>query len=266
MIFDPHLNLLKVGLLFGTAFISGGLNAIAGGGSFITFPTLIFTGIDPIVANATNNTAMWIAAIASAKAYQQDLVVERRELFLLCGVSLVGSLVSAIALFFTSPILFKKLIPYLLLAATLLFTFSEPLKNWFLSKRERSKSEQNQARSATPSLNLLLIQFVIAVYGGFFGAGIGILMLASLTFLGNKTIHQTNALKTFLVSCINGIAIFPFVLAQVISWQEVVVMAIAGSLGSYLIANYARSLAPSMVKAFVILIGFSMSAYFFIKN
>ncbi|MEH2420520.1 MAG: sulfite exporter TauE/SafE family protein [Nostoc sp.] len=238
----PSLTLFHSLLLFSTAFIAGGLNAVAGGGSFITFPTLIFTGVSPIAANATNNTAIWVAALASAGAYRQDLDIKRRDFLLLCGVSLVGGIIGSVALLYTSPDVFKKLIPYLLLLATLVFTFGEPFKKWLQRQNQKSSPE------SVPLFNLVLAQLAIAIYGGFFGAGLGILMLATLTFLGIKSIHPMNAFKTFLGSCVNGIAIVPFIFAGVIAWHQVILMAMGGSLGGYLSAHYARKLEPHLIR------------------
>ncbi|MBN3876174.1 MULTISPECIES: TSUP family transporter [unclassified Nostoc] len=196
----PSLTLFHSLLLFSTAFIAGGLNAVAGGGSFITFPTLIFTGVPPIAANATNNTAIWVAALASAGAYRQDLGIERRDFLLLCGVSLVGGMIGSIALLYTSPDVFKKLIPYLLLLATVVFTFGEPFKKWL------QRRNQNTSPESVPLFNLALAQLAIAIYGGFFGAGIGILMLAALTFLGISGIiaDRWNRHQILLVAQILG--------------------------------------------------------------
>ncbi|MBG1268004.1 sulfite exporter TauE/SafE family protein [Nostoc sp. WHI] len=256
----PSLTIFHSLLLFSTAFVAGGLNAVAGGGSFITFPTLIFTGVSPIAANATNNTAMWLAAVASAGAYRQDLDIERRDFLLLCSVSLVGGIIGSLALLYTSPDVFQKLIPYLLLLATLVFTFAEPFKKWLQHQRQKSSPE------SVPLFNLMVAQLAIAIYGGFFGAGLGILMLATLTFLGIKSIHTMNAFKTFLGSCINGIAIIPFIFAGVIAWHQAILMAVGGSLGGYLSAHYARKLEPQLIRKFVIIVAFSMTAYFFIHG
>lgn len=257
--FNPPLTPVHTLLLFSTAFIAGGLNAVAGGGSFITFPTLIFTGVPPIAANATNNTAIWVAALASAGAYRKDLSIPRRELLLLCGTSLVGGVIGSIALLYTAPDVFENLIPYLLLLATLVFTFGERLKTWFRSQSQKSAEPP-------PLLNLVLAQLAIAIYGGFFGAGLGILMLATLSFLGIKNIHTMNAFKTFLGSCINGIAIVPFIFANVIAWHQTILMAVAGSLGGYLCAHYARRVEPYLIRRFVMGVAFSMTAYFFIQG
>ncbi|MDZ8187028.1 MAG: sulfite exporter TauE/SafE family protein [Nostoc sp. ChiSLP02] len=257
MIDIQHLTSLHSLLLFATAFIAGGLNAVAGGGSFITFPVLIFTGVPPIAANATNNTALWVAALASAGAYRQDLGIKRQVFLLLCGISLLGGIIGSIALLYTSANVFNKLIPYLLLLATLVFTFGDAFRGWLQLQNQKSTPD-------VPIFNLALAQLAIAIYGGFFGAGLGILMLATLSFLGIKNIHTINAFKAFLGSCINGIAIIPFIFAGVILWQQAILMAVGGSLGGYLSAHYARKVKPQLIRKFVILVAFSMTIYFFI--
>lgn len=254
----PPLTPIATLLLFSTAFLAGGLNSVAGGGSFITFPTLIFTGVNPVIANATNNTAIWVASLSSAGAYRKDLGVPRKQLFLLCGVSLIGGIIGSIALLYTSADVFEKLIPYLLLFATVIFVFGDWFKAWF--------QRQKPVPEAPSIVNLMLAQLAIAIYGGFFGAGLGILMLATLGFLGIKSIHSMNAFKTFLGSCINGISIVPFLLAGVIAWEQTIVMAVGGSLGGYLCAHYARKLEPQLIRKFVIAVAVSMTVYFFIHG
>lgn len=248
------LTLVHAILLFSAAFLAGGLNSVAGGGSFITFPTLIFSGISPIVANATNNTAIWVATLSSAGAYRKDLGIGRRELLLLGGTSLVGGIIGSIALLYTSADVFKQLIPYLLLFATLVFALSQPLNRWL------------KTQTAPPLINLMLAQLAIAIYGGFFGAGLGILMLATLAFMGIKSIHSMNALKTVLGSCINGIAIVPFVFAGVIDWQITILMAVGGALGGYFCAYYARQLDPQLIRRVVLIVAVSMTIYFFVHG
>jgi uncharacterized membrane protein YfcA len=253
------LTLFHSSLLFGAAFLAGGLNAIAGGGSFITFPILIFTGLPPVTANATNNTAIWVAAMATARAYRQDISFRRRELLLLCVVSLIGGVIGSILLLYTSSQIFKKLIPYLLLLATLIFAFSEPLQAWFQLQSQKSSSQ------SPPLIRLMLAQLAIAIYGGFFGAGLGILMLATLAFLGIKNIHTMNAYKSFLGSCINGVAIIPFIFAGVIAWKQTILMASSASFGGYLCARYARKLEPRWIRIFVTATALSMTIYFFLS-
>ncbi|MFM2304807.1 MAG: hypothetical protein RLZZ135_2219 [Cyanobacteriota bacterium] len=256
----PSLTWLNSILLFGTAFLAGGLNAVAGGGSFITFPTLIFTGIAPITANATNNTAMWVAGLASVGAYHQDLQTERRLMAILSIPSLIGGVIGSIALLYTRPDVFKQLIPYLLLVATTIFVFGESFKRWLQSVSQKSLSAPGSM------LKLVLVQLIISIYGGFFGAGIGILMLATLTFSGIKNIHVMNALKVVLATFVNGVAIIPFIFAGAIVWPQALLMSVGGSLGSYIIARFARKLRPEIVRRFVLIVAISMTVYFFITT
>jgi len=259
---SQYLNSL---LLFSTAFIAGGLNAVAGGGSFLMFPALIFTGIQPIPANATNNFVAWSSSLSSAAAYRQDLTIQRRDLWLMCGTSLLGGVLGSIALLYTPPDLFKQLIPYLLLFATLIFSFSEQLRNLWKFKRNEFLSD-DLFPPIRKNITLLLFQLAIAIYGGFFGAGIGILILATLSLLGIQDIHKMNALKTVLTTVINGVAIIPFMIAGMILWHQAILMAVGTSLGSYLCVKYIRKLPPSLVRYFVIFIAYSMTIYFFIHR
>jgi uncharacterized protein len=260
MLIAPPLTHLNSLLLFATAFVAGGLNAVAGGGSFITFPTLIFTGVSPIAANATNNTALWVAGLASVGAYRRDLDVDRRTMLILSVTSLVGGLLGSLALLHTSADVFKKLIPYLLLLATCVFIGGDSFKKWLQSL------SQTASPKAIPLIYLVIAQLLISIYGGFFGAGIGILMLATLTFFNLKNIHAMNALKTFLASCINGIAIIPFLFAGIIAWHQAILMAVGGSLGSYVIASFARKVPAQIIRRFVSIVAISMTVYFFVRG
>jgi uncharacterized membrane protein YfcA len=260
MINPPPLTLVNTLLLFSSSFIAGGINTVAGGGSFITFPMLIFTGMSPIAANATNNTGIWVGNIASIGPYFKDLNIQKRTMLLLCITSLIGGLLGSIALLYTSADVFKKLIPYLLLFATLVFTFGESLKKLF----------QKQIEKLSPKpptlLNMIIFQLIIAIYGGFFGAGTGILILATLSFLELKSIHQIIAFKVFLSSCMNGIAIVPFFFAGLIVWHQASLIAVGASLGSYFTSHYARKLDSKLVRKIVIVTAFSMTGYFFIHG
>jgi len=244
-------------LLFAAALIAGSINSVAGGGSFISFPALLFTGVNPIVANATNNTAMWLGTLASASGYSAEIVSRKKQLLVLALVSLLGGMLGSLLLLMTSAKFFGHLIPYLLLSATLLFNFS--------SKVTKSlQSHLPQWSEKKHPLGLLIVQFVISIYGGFFGGGMGILMLAILSVMGLGNIHTMNAFKSFLGICINGIAIIPFMLAGIILWHQVVIMSSGAIIGGYLGAVLAQKLEPALIKRFVILIGYGMSAYFFV--
>jgi uncharacterized protein len=255
----PSLTNLDSLWLFMAAFVAGGLNAVAGGGSFITFPTLIFTGIPPIVANASNNTAMWIAALASARAYRRELDLGQKSLQILSITSLIGGAIGSISLLYTSPAFFSRLIPYLLLLATCVFIFGESFKKWLQSLDVRSNSPP-------PLIYLVIAQLAIAIYGGFFGAGAGILMLATLTLSGIQDIHKMNAYKMWLGICINGIAIIPFMFAHSIAWYPAIIMGVGGSLGGYIIARFARKVSPQILRRAISIVAVSMTVYFFIRG
>jgi uncharacterized protein len=262
LIAPPALTYLNSFLLFATSFVAGGLNAVAGGGSFITFPALIFTGVNPIVANATNTTAMWVSSLASVGAYRRDFAVDRRVLTILSITSLGGGLLGSIALLYISPHVFKRLIPYLLLLATGVFIFGEPLKRWL-----QSLSKAKTPASAPLQLGyLVIVQLVISIYGGFFGAGAGILMLAALTCLGFPDLNTTNALKSFLGSCLNGAAVILFVVAGLVTWPQAILMAIGGALGGYAIARMARKIPAQTIRWFVSIVAIGMTTYFFLRG
>lgn len=245
-------------LLFSCAVVAGALNSIAGGGSFITFPALIFTGVQPIAANATNNAALLIGTFASVGAYRSELLTQRRKLLMLSITSLIGGVLGSLMLLSIPQTLFTKLIPYLLLLATLLFTFSKSLTTWLRARNQRLPNTES-----LPMPGILLLQLVIATYGGFFGGGMGILMLAMLSVIGIESIHTMNAFQNSLAICINGVALIPFIIAGVIAWPQAVLMSIGALLGGYYSAYYARRLKPEWVRYFVIGVGCSMTVYFF---
>jgi uncharacterized protein len=256
----PPLTYLNGLLLFTTAFIAGGLNAVAGGGSFITFPMLIFTGVSPIVANATNTTAMWAGSLSSVGAYRRDFAIERRVLMILTVTSVIGGTIGSIALLYTSADVFRKLIPYLLLLATCVFIFGESSKQW-LQSLDRNKSVNS------PRLGyLVIVQLAIAIYGGFFGAGAGILMLAALTLSSFTDMNTMNALKSFMGTCFNGIAVILFMVAGLVTWPQAILMSIGSALGGYLFARFARQIPPQILRQFVSIVAISMTTYFFVHG
>jgi uncharacterized protein len=257
---SPVLTYFGGFLLFITAFVAGGLNAVAGGGSFLSFPVLIFMGVPPIIANATNTAAMWVSALATLGAYRQDFDQDRRSLFMLSVVSMVGGLLGAIFLLYSAADFFRALIPYLLLLATTLFIFGESLKQWLQSQRKKAYSKSSQF------LYLLIVQLVISIYGGFFGAGAGILMLAALTFFDVKNIHSMNALKMLLGTCINGVAVVLFIFAGLVAWPQALLMAVGGSLGGYAIAQFSRKITPNIIRQFVSAVAVGMTIYFFVRG
>jgi uncharacterized protein len=250
-------------VLFIAAILGGGLNSVAGGGSFITFPSLIFSGVPPIQANATSTVALWPGSLASVGAYRKELAAQNRVLMLvLGGTSLVGGVLGAILLLRTPQATFVGLIPYLMLLATLLFAFS-PLITARLRKREYPS--QKSAISWRALTGISLIQLVIATYGGYFGGGIGIMILASLGLMGMENIHEMNGLKTVLQSSINGVAVITFIIAGAVFWLQAIVMVLGAIVGGFFGASLARRLDPRLVRGFVILVGTGMTIYFFLK-
>jgi len=248
-------------ILFLLAIVGGTLNSVAGGGSFFTFPALIFVGIPAIAANASNTVALWPGSVASMWAYRQELAQQKRSfLILMVSTSLIGGIIGAQLLLHTPASIFQGLIPYLLLLATLLFALSGPI-----TTRLRMRNVGKARLTPRMLITVALAQLVIATYGGYFGGGIGILMLATLSIMGMEDIHVMNGLKTALASCINGVAVVIFILANAVVWPETILMIVGAVIGGYGGAYYARKLNPNLVRGFVIIVGFAMSAYFFIN-
>jgi hypothetical protein len=173
----------------------------------------------------------------------------------------IGGLIGAVLLLKTPPIVFLRVLPYLLLTATLAFAFSKKLTVWV-----EQKQEQFAKLKSLRSLIITILQLVVAVYGGFFGGGMGILFLASFALMGMTNIHRMNAYKTVLTSCINAITVIPFVMAGVILWQAGAIAATGAAIGGYISAHYAQKIAPILVRRFVIIVGSTMTLYFFIKS
>ena len=243
--------------LLAASILGGALNAVAGGGSFVTFPALMFTGVPPIAANATNTVALWAGVTASTGAYRNRLDVPRRVLLPLIVASVAGGLVGAYLLLKTPAHTFLRVLPWLMLAATLLFTFGARL----------ARKRPGIAHNATTGtiLAATVCELFIGIYGGYFGGGMSIVILALLAAVGMTEIHSMNALKSVLGSTTNGLATLAFIAARVVYWPQAVVMLLGAILGGYFGAHYAQRLPRSWVRGGVILTGIAMTAYFFIK-
>jgi uncharacterized protein len=250
--------ILTWALLCLSAFAAGVVNSIAGGGTLLTFPTLL-TVTSSLLANTTSTVALVPGSMAGAWGYRRDLRGMGGWLLLLVMPSLLGGLIGALLL--TRPRdsdeYFNVVIPWLLLLAAMLFLFQPALTRWLGHHKEQ----------VTPSLWLRLVivvfQFFIAVYGGYFGAGIGVLMLSSLGLMGISDIHRMNAVKTVLAACINGVSVIVFVADRKVEWQYVPPMILASIAGGYCGARVGRRLPRPLVRWLVILVGFSLAAYYF---
>jgi uncharacterized membrane protein YfcA len=245
-------------LLFFAGALAGAMNAVAGGGSFVAFPTLLFTGVPPIPANATNTLSLWVGTAVSGGAYRRHLNLPRRVLLPLVSMGLLGGLAGALLLIKTPAHTFLRLIPWLMLAATLLFTFGRHLTG------RLSAGISHQASNAAVA-GASFFELLVAIYGGYFGAGIGIMNLAMFAALGMTDIHEMNALKIVLVAVINGVAAVTFIATDSIVWPQALVMIVGAGLGGYASAHYAQKLPQSLVRATIITLGVGMTIYFFLK-
>ena len=255
------MTFLQASILFVAAILGGTLNSVAGGGTFITLPALIFTGVLPINANASSTVALWPGSIASVWAYRKEFANQRRLVtFLLSITSLIGGILGAELLVRTSQTTFVKLLPYLLLLATVLFALSGPI-NTRLHGRTTLKNRQ----SWLTLVGISFLQLIIAIYGGYFGGGIGILMLATLGLMGMENIHEMNAMKTLLTTFINGVAVIIFIIRGIVVWPQAIVMVIGAIIGGYTGAYFARKIDQRLIRGFVILVGVSMTIYFFLR-
>jgi uncharacterized protein len=248
-----------------TALIAGGVNAIAGGGTLITFPALlaaltpVYGSATAVLANATSTVALVPGSFAAAWGYRRQLSDARRWLILLIGPSLVGGVIGSLLLTRLNPAWFDALVPWLILVATLLLLID--------SLRPRRPAGPERAQQAGwPLVGLIAFQLVVSIYGGYFGAGIGILMLAALAMMGIGDINRMNAVKTVLTVAINGVSVVVFVLEGDVLWKYGLPMAAASILGGYVGAKLALRVHPRRVRFFVIFIGFALASYFFYQK
>lgn len=232
------------------ALVAGAMNSVAGGGSFLSFPALLLVGVPAISANATNNAAMWVGTIGSARGYREEVAAHRGMLLPVVAASVAGSLIGAVGLLVTPPAIFERLIPWLLLFATAVFAASP----WLTG---RSKPVPRHAPWQ------IVAQFLVAIYGGYFGAGMGILMLAVLAFSGLPSFNAQNAIKNVLSVSINGVALVPFVIARAVDWRFALPMAAFALLGGYFGARVFRHVPQPISRVIVITIGATMTVAFF---
>lgn len=236
------------------AFFAGAMNSVAGGGSFLTLPALMLGGVSPVVANATSTVALFPGSFASAYSYREEIKgLAQINLKLWLAIGVAGGLAGALLLMYTSDNTFLKITPWLLLFATLLFLFGRQV-NAFL-----------QERAHFSQFALLVILFLISVYGGYFGGGMGIMMLAVFSLYGLTNIHAMNGVKAMMGGSLNAMAVVVFVLAHQISWLPALTMMAAGIAGGYCGPIVARRFPQQYIRLFVVFIGCFMTVYFFAK-
>ncbi len=250
------------------AAAAGAINAVAGGGTLVSFPALLIFGVKPIVANATSTLALILGTSGGIYGYRQHLQGVKQWLWRFVPPSILGGLAGAILLTCTGNRTFSKLVPVLILFATLLFLAQHAFARWAGTEPDERESGRAVPRAGGRRAlwAAMMFQFAVALYGGYFGAGIGILMLAALGFLGLRHIHQMNALKTILGSLINLVAAIWFIVAGLINWPRAAVMTAGAVLGYFLGSHYAQRIPQRRVRQIITLIGFALSAATFYQE
>jgi uncharacterized protein len=242
------------------AALGGAINAIAGGGTLITFPALLAFGTPPIVANATSTLALTIGTGGSVYGYRRQLAPVRVWLSRFVPVSIVGALLGGWALTQTNEQTFSRLVPFLILFATVLFFVQGAFRRFAAVHQEGAQPVHRGVQAA------IAFQFFVAVYGGYFGAGIGILMLASLGFIGLRNIHEMNALKSILAGLINLMAAVVFIYQDLIHWPKAGVMTVGAFAGYYLGSHYSQKIPPARVRQIIAIIGLVLSVVTFYEE
>jgi uncharacterized protein len=246
-------------IIFVAALLAGAVNSIAGGGTLLSFPALLWIGRDPIMANATNSVALLPGSLAGMVGFRKELGQGPRWLLLLMLPSFAGAAVGAYILMHTSSRTFERLVPFLILGATLLLAFQE-----VITSRLRIAGRVHEPTRGWIAF-VFVFQFFVGLYGGYFGAGMGILMLAALGLIGLTDLHQMNGLKNLLAICINGIAAVYFAMSGAILWRDGILMAVAAIIGGYLGARVARKLGRGFVRGAVVAIGVIMTIALLVK-
>jgi uncharacterized membrane protein YfcA len=238
-------------LLAGAAAAAGAVNAVAGGGTLLSFPALLGM-MDARAANATSTVALWPGSVAAAAGYREELAGSRPFVRALLLPSLLGGAAGAVLFFHTNEAAFRAVVPWLVLFATALFALSDRVGKWCAARGDAGEG-------ARPGPRAWLFQFAVAIYGGYFGAGIGVLMLAALAILGLRDIHRMNGVKTVLGTVINGVAVAIFAATGLVRWPEALLMAVAAAAGGYLGARVGRRIPRAVVRGLVILSGLAVA-------
>ena len=238
------------------SFIAGVMNAMAGGGSFISFPAMLSIGVAPIQANATNTVALWPGQLTSVAALRSDL---RRDLLgVVCTASVIGGVSGAVVLLNTRQITFLHMVPWLLLVASLLFGISGPVSRWL-----RTRSSQHHIERPIAKLPLFLAMLPVCFYIGYFGAGAGFLIMSTLALFGVEEMNHLNSLKVLSACLSNFCAVVTFVVSGAVIWHYCLISMLFAGVGGYVGARYARGMNANVLRTIVVVTGMLMAAYFF---
>jgi len=245
-------------ILLAASTIAGAINSVAGGGSLITFPVLVWLGREPILANATNCVSLSPGSLTALHGFRRELGGLGAWLTWGTLPSIVGGVVGALLLLRTPSRVFAWLVPWLIVFATLIFALSGPITS--AARRWAGHAPTSEGVPRDPwRPGALFYQFLVAVYGGYFGAGIGIMMLAGLALAGFEAIHPMIALRNYYAVCINGVAALYFIARGAVDWPDAAVLTIGQIAGSWAGARLARNLPPAAVRAVVIAVGAAMA-------
>ena len=244
-------------MLFVAGFVAGGVNAIAGGATLLTFPVLMAAGLPPTVANASNFVAILPGNAAAIPAYARELGDNRQEALRLVLFSLAGGAIGSVLLIYSTDSFFLKLVPWLILLATLFYAFGGKLNQW--------ASAKFGGKAIAAGLPGYLLMFLFSIYGGYFGAGLGVITLAVLKIMGYLDFHQANAFKNLTNTVVSVLGVFLFAFSGLISWPEALVMMVGATAGGYGSARFARRIPQKLLNSAVITLGFLLSIYYFVK-
>lgn len=250
------MDITQIAILVSIGLVGGVWNAIAGGATLFTFPALMAAGLPPIVANATNYLALLPSNAAALPAYRKELRGLGKTLWPLLIVSGFGAIIGSLLLLISDPDVFVILIPFLILLATLLFASGEALRRWFLSVAGEASS--NKLVYAT--------LFVSSIYGGYFGAGLGIILLAIAQIMGFSNFHVANSIKNLLATSFTILSILVFGIGGLIAWPEALTMMVGSTVGGYIGGRYAKKVNPQILRWLVIAFGLLLSIVYFVRT
>ena len=248
------MTIFELSLLASASFIAGIINSIAGGGSFLTFPALVFTGVPTIAANATSAVAVFPGYLSGALGFSKELKEYPKSKFLLLIIlSIMGGIGGSLLLLITPASVFSYIIPWLLGFATLLFAFGD-----FVAKWAKKNSNSNGFLGNLTTL-------IVCIYGGYFNGGLGIILLALFSTLGMRDIHLMNGLKNIMSFALSAASVVTFAIAGIVFWQQAIIMMIAATIGGYFGVVVARKLSKNTIRTIIVIIGLVMTVIFGIK-
>jgi len=259
------MSALEIAGLIISAFLAGAINAVAGGGTLVTFPTLLFFGTPSVIANATSTLALVVGTSGSIYGFRRHYAAVKELLRRFLAISIIGGFLGAVMLTYTNEKVFSKLVPFLILFATILFLCQGVVRR-FVNRNATVAPRSAATDGSRPIWGAMLFQFLVAVYGGYFGAGIGILMLATFAFMGLEDINEMNTLKTILGSLINLVATIWFIISGLIHWPKAMVMIVGSMAGYFVGAHYSQRIEPKRVRQIITAIGFILSAVTFYEE